>query len=166
ITRADFQHLSVRLVSHEIDGIASHFAVAHIHVFGGFDSSFAFRFSKLRCDCLEIGRFAHDVQRLSTLYLPGPTKARPVKTTPISMACEAPMRPSPRSRCESAAISIVNASEMATGRKNNPSRKHAPPAVSASAAKKPHIIGIKVTPIFPMALPTPSHRSGPPSSFG
>src|SRR5690606_4147591 len=134
IARADFQHLRMRMVGQEIDGIACHVAVAHIHECCGFDSSFGFSFSELCCDGLEIDRFAHDVHRLSTLYLPGPTKARPMKTTPISMACEAPMRPSPRSRCESAAISIVNASTMATSRKNNPSRKHAPPTVSANAA--------------------------------
>src|SRR5690606_13912448 len=111
------------MVGHEIDGMACHIAVGHVHVCCGLDASFAFRFSELCCHGLEIDGFVHDVYRLSTLYLPGPTKARPMKTTPISMACDAPLSPSPRSRWERVATSMVKARAIAMGRKNKPSRR-------------------------------------------
>ena len=56
----------------------------------------------------------------SRLSFPGPITNRPMKTNIASIACEAPLKPSPWPTCISVAISIVNASASAAGRASIP----------------------------------------------
>src|SRR5690606_34224380 len=121
--------------------------VADIHVFSNFDSHFTGRISQLPSQCLEVNFFLHCRQRLSMLYLPGPTKLRPKNTKAILMAWDAPDNPSPAPKCDNEATSITNMSRIVVGRKNNPMMRNKPPTVSTTLARKPQTTVNEVIPI-------------------
>lgn len=103
---------------------------------------------------------------LSTLYFPGPIKIRAKHTMPNSMACDAPLKPSPLPKWTKAAMIMVKTNKMFAGRKNSPKSKKKPPKVSVAAAIKPQKAGRKSMPITFMLPPRPVQPSTPPEIFG
>ena len=59
-----------------------------------------------------------------------------------------------------------NVIKIVTGRKQNPTTMSTPPMVSTIADEKPQKPGKKFIPMWPVALPSFSHCSMPPASFG